>query len=139
MTCKRSDLSYTSNFPAFLRFCMIDLTAVTVRSKVVTFICNAECACSKPVTIYQLSGEHQESSSLKRSIKPSFRFIQAISAMTGTLFEPCKFSMFSSSRKTISVVRCCNFKKANHFRKEGDDSEAYNRKGYYGVTEASCC
>lgn len=66
--------------------------------------------------MYQLPGEHQKSSSLERPVKAIFRFIQTISTTTGTPFEPCKFSMLSSSGKTIPVVACGNFKKASQFQ-----------------------
>lgn len=124
----------TSNFSPFLHFC--SLTLQHRWSSTITFTCNAVCACSKPVTIDHVPGEHQKSSSLKIPVSPSFRFSQAISTTTGRPSEPCKFSMVSFSGKTISVVKCGNFKNTNHC-KEGDDSEAQNGKGYYGVQEAS--
>lgn len=104
----------TRNFLCFFTSACLTFQHPGYSTKI--FLCNALCACRKPVTIYQLPGEHQKSSSLERPVKPLFRFIQAVSTTTGTLFEPCKFSMLSSSWKTIPVVTCGNFKKASQFQ-----------------------
>lgn len=101
----------TSNFPHISSFLQLDFTASLV------FYHNFLCAYSKLVTIHHLPGKHQKSSSLKIPVNPSFRFSQAISTTTGTPFEPCKFSMVSSSGKTISVVRCGNFKNTNQLQR----------------------
>lgn len=66
--------------------------------------------------MHQLPGENQKSSSLERPPKPIFRFTEAISTTTGTLFEPCEFNMLSSSGKTIPVMTCGNFKKISQFQ-----------------------